>query len=182
MKKGETTRRRRGETRRRGEVQGRRSGEIHEEEGRDEESYAEKGGNDDNKGETTRRRGEMRNRRGGMRERSRGRRRCERRRRRARDEDEEKEGGRTTRRLRGTTNRRRDDTTPMKGGNDVTPRLPDHTHCIEQRDGYSMPTTTIEQSRPALLVSSPFFSIISHVTYPQTPREASPSLGYIYII
>jgi len=94
MKKGETTRGRRGETGRRGEMQGRRSGEIREEEGWDDESYAEKGGNDDDKGETTRRRGEMRNRWGGMRKRSRGRRRCEtRRRRRAEPMTRRRKGG-----------------------------------------------------------------------------------------
>jgi hypothetical protein len=52
--------------------------------------------------------------------------------------------------------------------------------CTEQRDGYSVPTTTIEQSRAALLVSSPFFKIISYVLMHSSKGGLAPSLGNIY--
>ena len=60
------------------------------------------------------------------------------------------------------------------------PQHPDHTRCIEQHDGYSVPTT-IEQSRAALLVSSPFFKIISHVPMHNSKGGLVPPLEiYIY--
>jgi hypothetical protein len=52
-------------------------------------------------------------------------------------------------------------------------------HCTEQRDGFSVPTTIIEQSRAALLVSSPFFK--NYLMYLcTTPREGYP-LPWKYI-
>jgi len=95
------------------------------------------------------------------RKRSRGRRRCEtRRRRRAKMMMRRRSGGETMRRMRETTNRRRDDTTRRRddmtrrrddmtrrrGGNNATPRHPDNSRT-EQHNGYSVLTTTIEQSR-----------------------------------
>ena len=95
------------------------------------------------------------------------------------DDDEEKEWGGNHAKNERNDEQKEGRQDQGERGKSVTPRQPDHTYHTEQHDEYSVPTTTIEQSRAALLISS---LIISHVPIHKPQGRASPSLGYIYII